>query len=212
MDSDGDGIDDDVEVGLVSFAGSVNVEVNPTLDRSIVDRRIDRLDLAESTAIGDALSVATRLLVDSADDDGLDEPTSDDDVAPGVIVLLTDGETTVGRDTSAGAEEAAAAGIPVFTIAFGTPDGTIVDPLSGQIVDVPVRPADRTRPDRSHTGGSGIGQSTPSNRSSPEVECEVWSLVSPTGMSLSLASISGIRPSTRYSSQYSHERLALHIG
>ncbi len=59
-----------------------------------------------------------------------------------MLVLLSDGETTVGRLTSEGAEEAAAAGIPVYTIAFGTESGTIVDPVSGQTVDVPVRPAD----------------------------------------------------------------------
>ena len=46
------------------------------------------------------------------------------------MVLLSDGETTVGRLTSDGAAEAADAGIPVFTIAFGTTDGTIPDPTT----------------------------------------------------------------------------------
>jgi Ca-activated chloride channel family protein len=135
-----DEVDDNVEVGLVSFSGAVNVEVNPTLDRSALDRGLDRLELDESTAIGDALSVATRLLVDGADDD--EAPEQDDEVAPGVIVLLSDGETTVGRLTSDGAQEAADAGVPVFTIAFGTESGVIVDPISGEQFPVPVRPAD----------------------------------------------------------------------
>jgi Ca-activated chloride channel family protein len=135
-----DEVDDNVEVGLVSFSGAVNVEVNPTLDRSALDRGLDRLELDESTAIGDALSVATRLLVDGADDD--EAPEQDDEVAPGVIVLLSDGETTVGRLTSDGAQEAADAGIPVFTFAFGTERGVIVDPVSGEQFPVPVRPAD----------------------------------------------------------------------
>ena len=56
------------------------------------------------------------------------------------MVLLTDGETTVGRPTEEGAEEAADAGVPVFTIAFGTPEGTITDPGSGETVPVPVQP------------------------------------------------------------------------
>ena len=68
------------------------------------------------------------------------DPNSD--VAPGAMVLLSDGETTVGRLTSEGAQDAADAGIPVYTIAFGTDSGTIVDPVSGQTVHVPVRPAD----------------------------------------------------------------------
>ncbi len=131
-----DEVDADIEVGLVAFSGTVSVEVQPTLDRSELDRGLDGLELDESTAIGDALSVGTRLLVNAAGDD------APDDVAPGVIVLLSDGETTVGRLTSDGAQEAAAAGIPVFTIAFGTDAGIITDPLSGDRVPVPVRPAD----------------------------------------------------------------------
>jgi Ca-activated chloride channel family protein len=58
------------------------------------------------------------------------------------MVLLTDGETTVGRLTSEGAAEAAEAEIPVYTIAFGTEGGQIVDPASGDVVPVPVRPAE----------------------------------------------------------------------
>ncbi len=58
------------------------------------------------------------------------------------MVLLSDGETTVGRLTSEGAAEAADAGIPVFTIAFGTDQGAIADPTTGEVIPVPVRPAD----------------------------------------------------------------------
>jgi Ca-activated chloride channel homolog len=129
-----DQVDANVEVGLISFSGEVNVDVDPTLERSAMENGIDNLELAESTAIGDALAAGTRLLVNSSD------PESD--VAPGVMVLLSDGETTVGRLTSEGAQEAADAGIPVYTIAFGTEGGSIVDPVSGEVVPVPVRPAD----------------------------------------------------------------------
>ncbi len=131
-----DQVDDGVEVGLVSFSGTVNVEVDPTLDRAAMDRGIDNLELAESTAIGEALAAGTRLLVNSAD------PAADPEKAPGVMVLLSDGETTVGRPTAEGAQEAADAGIPVYTIAFGTDGGEIVDPASGDVVPVPVRPED----------------------------------------------------------------------
>jgi Ca-activated chloride channel family protein len=146
-----DEVEPSVEVGLVSFSGAVNVEVNPTLDRAALDRGLDRLELAESTAIGEALSLGTRLLVNAADGGGGgggggtgNDPatTAADGVAPGVIVLLSDGETTVGRLTSDGAQEAADAGVPVFTIAFGTDSGVITDPASGEQFPVPVRPAD----------------------------------------------------------------------
>jgi Ca-activated chloride channel homolog len=129
-------VDPGVEIGLIAFSGSVSVDVDPTLDRATMLRGIDNLELAESTAIGDALSAGTKLLVNAAD------PDDDAELPPGVIVLLSDGETTVGRLTSEGATEAAAAGIPVYTIAFGTDTGSIQDPETGQLVPVPVRPAD----------------------------------------------------------------------
>ncbi len=135
-------VDPDIEVGLVSFAGTVSVDVRPTLDRASVDDAIADLELAESTAIGDALATAAALLTDLADEDDGDDAGSEgeDDVAPGAIVLLTDGETTVGRPTEVGAQAAADAGVPVFTIAFGTPDGIIQDPVSGEVLPVPVFP------------------------------------------------------------------------
>ena len=136
-----DEVDPDVEVGLISFSGVVNVEVSPTLDRTEMDRGIDNLELAESTAIGDALAAGTRLLVRGAEDPG-DSADDEDQPAPGVMVLLSDGETTVGRPTAEGADAAVEAGVPVFTIAFGTEDGTISDPVTGEVVPVPVRPAD----------------------------------------------------------------------
>ena len=129
-----DEVDDGVEVGLVSFSGLVTVEVDPTLDRATMQRGIDNLELAESTAIGEALAAGTRLLVNSAD------PDADPDQAPGVMVLLTDGETTVGRPTADGTQAATEAGIPVYTIAFGTTGGSITDPATGDVVPVPVRP------------------------------------------------------------------------
>jgi len=129
-------VDPGVEVGLIGFSGSVSVDVDPTLDRTTMLRGIDNLELAESTAIGDALSAGVKLLVNAAD------PNDDSELPPGVIVLLSDGETTVGRLTSDGAAEAADAGIPVYTIAFGTDGGTIQVPETGDIVAVPVRPAD----------------------------------------------------------------------
>ncbi len=134
----------DIEVGLISFSGVVTDEVAPTLDRESLDRGIENLELAESTAIGDALVAGTRLLTQLADTDDEtndgDNSGGDDEVAPGAIVLLSDGETTVGRPTAEGGEAAAAANVPVFTIAFGTPEGTITDPISGETVPVAVQP------------------------------------------------------------------------
>ena len=65
-----DQVDDDVEVGLISFSGNVTVEVDPTLDRERLDQGIEELELAESTAIGDALATGANLLGRLADDRG----------------------------------------------------------------------------------------------------------------------------------------------
>jgi Ca-activated chloride channel homolog len=142
-------VDPGVEIGLLSFSGVVNVDVPPTLDRDRLDAGIESLELAESTAIGDALAAGTRMLEVGAGDgtgeaspDGTDGSDGDeeDGEPPGVLVLLSDGETTVGRPTQEGGQIAADAGIPVFTIAFGTPDGSIQDPETGEMVPVPVHP------------------------------------------------------------------------
>jgi Ca-activated chloride channel family protein len=137
-------VEPDVEIGLISFSGDVAVETQPTLDRAVVTSAIDRLQLAPSTAIGDALVAGTDLLVDLAAEQApaaggdSDDPAAD--LSPGAIVLLTDGETTEGVPTELGAEAAAQANVPVFAISFGTPDGTITDPTTGDLIPVPVRP------------------------------------------------------------------------
>jgi Ca-activated chloride channel family protein len=136
---------DDIEVGLISFSGSVAIEVQPTLDRTTLTNAIATLTLNDSTAIGDALIAGTNLLLQSqqaaaADDDPGDDETADEELAPGALVLLSDGETTQGRPTADGAAYAASAHVPVFTIAFGTPEGTVTNPVNGNIEPVPVKP------------------------------------------------------------------------
>ena len=139
-----DSVRDDVEVGLISFSGTVNVDQQPTLDRQRVARSIERLELNESTAIGDALyagvNVLTSALDSNGDGDSGGEPQASPDSSPGVIVLMSDGETTFGRDTAEGGQIAADANVPVFTIAFGTPRGEITDPATGQVIPVPAQP------------------------------------------------------------------------
>ena len=110
-----DQVDPNVEVGLISFSGEVNVDVDPTLDRSSDGQR----DRQPGTGRVDRHRRRARRRDPTA---RRIPPTPNSDVAPGVMVLLSDGETTVGRLTSDGAQDAADAGIPVYTIAFGTED------------------------------------------------------------------------------------------
>jgi Ca-activated chloride channel family protein len=46
---------------------------------------------------------------------------------PAAVVLLSDGESTKGRDPLAVADEAGELGIPVYTVALGTASGTLPD-------------------------------------------------------------------------------------
>ncbi|MDR1766987.1 MAG: magnesium chelatase, partial [Propionibacteriaceae bacterium] len=58
--------------------------------------------------------------------------------APSAIVLLSDGYTNIGRPSATAATEAGERGIPVYTIAYGTPWGYVVD--DGRREPVPVNP------------------------------------------------------------------------
>ncbi|MGY1591409.1 VWA domain-containing protein [Geodermatophilus sp. SYSU D00708] len=136
-----------INLGLVSFAGTATTLVTPTTDRGQVRSAIDNLDLAESTAIGEA--VFTSLSAIQNYQASLE--ATEEELPPARIVLLSDGYNTVGRDDTQAVDAAVDAGIPVSTIAFGTDYGTL--DLDGERVPVPV---DRETLERiaDDTGGS----------------------------------------------------------
>jgi Ca-activated chloride channel family protein len=121
-----------INLGLVSFAGTATTLVPPTTDRAQVRTAIDHLQLAEATAIGEA--VFTSLSAIQNFQDSLDTPSRD--LPPARIVLLSDGYNTVGRDDTQAIDAATTAKVPVSTIAFGTDYGTL--DLNGETVPVPV--------------------------------------------------------------------------
>ncbi len=126
-----------LNVGIVAFAGSASVLVPPTQDRALAHRAIERLELAESTAIGEAIVTSLDALAAAPPDENGDQP-------PARIVLLSDGVTTVGRSDEEAIAEAIVAEVPVSTIAFGTPGGVILydDPatptVENELIPVPV--------------------------------------------------------------------------
>jgi len=122
-----------INVGLVSFDGNARLDVSPTTDRSKVNKAIDRLQLNEGTAIGEAIFTALDAIrQQSVADD------SATDVVPARIVLMSDGKTTVGRANDLGVAAAQKAKVPVSTIAFGTDHGEITVPQEPFPVPVPV--------------------------------------------------------------------------
>jgi Ca-activated chloride channel family protein len=135
-----------INLGLVAFAGTANTLVTPTTDRAQVRGAIDNLQLAESTAIGEAVFTSLTDIRNFQDSLGATEKAP-----PARIVLLSDGYNTVGRGDIQAIDAARAAGVPVSTIAFGTDFGTLT--LDGETVPVPV---DRStlRKIADDTGGS----------------------------------------------------------
>lgn len=119
-----------VNVGLVTFAGSAKVRVTPTTDRDAVRNAIESATLADGTAIGEAIDASLDGLMDVP-------PAPDGAAVPAAIVLLSDGSTTMGTPNATAAQNAVDMGVPVSTIAFGTANGTVTL-NNGQTVSVPV--------------------------------------------------------------------------
>jgi Ca-activated chloride channel family protein len=137
-----------INLGLVSFAGSATVRVAPTTDREAVVRAIDRLELAEATAIGDAVLACL---------DAIEAVPVDGEPVPASVVLMSDGETTVGVPNSRASDAADRARVPITTIAFGTDEGTIR--YEGRVLPVPVNEED-LRAIADNTGGATFSAAT----------------------------------------------------
>ena len=117
-----------LNIGLVAFAGTALPVLPPEADRALVNVAIDRLGLGQGTAVGEAI-------FSSLDQLALVASQADVGDAPRAIVVLSDGETTVGRSETEAAIAAAEAGVPVYTIVFGTDSGFIT--FQGELIPVP---------------------------------------------------------------------------
>jgi Ca-activated chloride channel family protein len=140
---------ENINVGLVQFAQNANLVVAPTQEHGQVTDAIADLQLAPSTAIGEAVFASLAGIADTLGDDARTVPTAGapsqdpNGTAPGAaakvparIVLMSDGTNTVGRSPEEAAKAAVDAGVPVSTIAYGTPDGTVT--IQGEVIPVPV--------------------------------------------------------------------------
>ena len=126
------GLPTGINLGVESFAGTATVLVSPNTDRAQAVQAISHLTLAESTATGEALAAALASI------DALNQviPGQGQGPPPARIVLMSDGKQNVGRDEFDVATQAGAAHIPISTISFGTPYGTV--DIQGEQAPVPV--------------------------------------------------------------------------
>jgi Ca-activated chloride channel family protein len=120
-----------VRVGLIAFAGEPQVAAPPTTDRSLVRTSLDSLDFFGGfggTAIGDALAAAVELAgpTNASGAQTIAYYTAAPSKSPVSILFLSDGHQTRGLlQPLQGAQRARTAGIPVYTVALGTPGGAL---------------------------------------------------------------------------------------
>jgi Ca-activated chloride channel family protein len=112
------------KIGLVAFSGVAGLQVPPTTDTDKLVQAINGFSTSRGTAIGSAIltSIDGIAAIDpTVAPSGVDAETAQrSGYAADVIVLLTDGANTQGVEPTEAAEVAAARGVRVFTIGFGT--------------------------------------------------------------------------------------------
>jgi Ca-activated chloride channel family protein len=150
-----DRVPDRLQVGLIAFAGDPAVAAPPTTDHDLVRKALDTIEWFPSfggTAIGDALAAAVKLgqqaMTGASGSLASVTTAAPDTQTHGLvsILFLSDGAQTRGQlEPLAGADLAKAAGIPVYTVALGTPNGTLDfggnGPFGGRRIPVPPDPA-----------------------------------------------------------------------
>jgi Ca-activated chloride channel family protein len=155
--------DDHTRIGLVVFSGFAQVAVAPTTNKDDLLKAVDGLTTGRGTTIGaailksiDAISEINPAVAPADTADGTGEGSDPQAPSPGspatpapekaktvpeIVVLLTDGANTRGVTPQAAAVQAAARGVRVFPIGFGTTEPTQMvctsDQLGGGLFDGP---------------------------------------------------------------------------
>jgi Ca-activated chloride channel homolog len=112
-------IPDGFRVGVVTFSDTANAASAPSFDRTPSQRAIAAIQAGGGTAIGDAIETSLGML-------GANSTAAKKVNTKGrAILLLSDGSNTEGIDISTAADAAKRAGVPVYTIALGTPNGVL---------------------------------------------------------------------------------------
>ncbi len=139
-----------VRVGIVTFAGTAAIAQTPTDNRDDLLAALERFRLQRATATGSGLLVSLALLFPDdgidlesllfgRDDGGRGRPLGKREEGPrdplravapgsytaGTIILLSDGRRTTGPDPLAVAKMAAERGVRVYTVGFGSKDGSV---------------------------------------------------------------------------------------
>jgi Ca-activated chloride channel family protein len=109
-----DQLPSNARVGAIGFSNTADIVQQPVTNHALVRRVIDSQVANGGTATGPALQLALRLL-----------RGSERRHPPSAIVLLSDGAANIGVNPVIVAEQARRERIPIYTVALGTPGGTL---------------------------------------------------------------------------------------
>ena len=121
-------------IGLVAFSTDAEEIQQPTTDQEALQTAIESLTTGRRTGIGlgilkaiDSIAEVDKSVVPSVGDTSTavePTPVPKGDYAPDIIVVLTDGVSNTGPLPTDAAKQAADRGVRVYTIGFGTPNGS----------------------------------------------------------------------------------------
>jgi Ca-activated chloride channel family protein len=120
-------------IGVVAFSGGGVVVQAPTADQDAILATIDRLSPQGGTSLGQGIfsslnAIAGEAIAIEAAD--LEEQAEASQIGPfpsAVVVLLSDGENTELPDPLEIAQVAADAGVRIYSIGIGSPEGTVLE-------------------------------------------------------------------------------------
>jgi Ca-activated chloride channel family protein len=122
-----------IRVGVVAFSNGGLVIQPPTDDQAAVLATIDRLSPQGATSLGqgifsalNAIAGETILIEPAALEEGA-PPQGMDDYSSAVILMLTDGENTEAPDPLEVAQLAAEAGVRIYPVGIGSPEGAVLE-------------------------------------------------------------------------------------
>jgi Ca-activated chloride channel homolog len=127
------------KVGLVAFSSEPEPLVSPTSNRDVLRQSISLLEPEAGTAVGDGIGVAVQMLRTSLHQAGYVRTPGQP--VPAAIVLLSDGAQNRGvLQPVQAARMAKAAGIRIFPVSLGTPQGKVTFGFGAFMNSVPVPP------------------------------------------------------------------------
>jgi Ca-activated chloride channel family protein len=125
------------QIGIVAFAGFAELIQPPTTDQEVLQDAVEGLATARRTAIGNAILKSLDAIAEINNDvapsvtgaaPGVEPtPVPKGVYAPDIIVLLTDGANNAGILPLDAAQQAVDRGVRVYTIGFGTEQGSNMD-------------------------------------------------------------------------------------